>query len=912
MESPYAIRGVRIGDVRAHPVSLWRTPRTRALLLVGTLGGVAFLLWLMAQLFTELLWFRELGHPEVYWTTLEWKLLAQGMVPLGTVTALLVNFAVVDLVMAGHPEARVSERAVVLWSHRWLAYPLVAFAGGLFSNVRWPDSGWQHLLLWVHRTDFGVDDPLFHRDVGFFIFSLPLYREVTTWLTDIVALASVTAVLAYAVAGGLRIVRPRTIARGARAHLLVLGALVLLVLAWRFRLQQFELAVPDEGTALPGATYVDVRVRLPALQVLSGAALLGAVVCVWSLVHGLRLPRRTAVVMIGVAALSLIAWNRLPPLVQRFHVDPQELARERPYVERAIEATRAAYGLDVLTTESVDGSSPISVADLASNRLTIENVPLWDSEVVRAAMNELETIGSYYRFGHGTIGRYVIDGEPRVMTIAARELDLTRLERDARGWANERFAYTHGYGVAGLGASSVDGERFPLFDQREFGSAANPLGVRQPRIYFGELRRPDPPYLIVPSNRGEVEEPIPGSRAATYHYDGPGGIPLSSLLRRAAFAARFGDLRLLLSRTVADRSRIILHRDVRSRVLRLAPFLRWDDRPLVAVLDGRITYLFHGFTTSDAYPYSASVRIGRTPVNYMREAATAAVDAFSGEVSIYASVDADPIMRAWQDAYPELFLSTRRMPRALRGQLRYPAALFTAQMAVYMTYHAVDATAFWTGADAWDRPLQIAGPIERAGEIHFPNPERSLDPDERKESGVTAASWRMQPAYLLARLPGDVRERFLVASAFTPHGRHNLVGYVAGWVGTGGRLRLTALSLPRDQLTLGPAQATRRILASEVVSKRLELLNRETRDLGKAAVQRTVLGVPRVLPLGGQLVVVQPVYTTAGGDGVQRLELVAVYANGRVGYGDDVEGALRQALALEEPRAEDVAVPAPR
>ena len=237
---------------------------------------------------------------------------------------------------------------------------------------------------------------------------------------------------------------------------------------------------------------------------------------------------------------------------------------------------------------------------------------------------------------------------------------------------------------------------------------------------------------------------------------------------------------------------------------------------------------------------------------------------------------------------------------------------FTAQMQVYETYHAGDATAFWTGSDAWERPLQIAGPIERAGEIHFPDPERSIDPDERIESGVTTESFRMKPAYLMARLPGDSSERFVIETSFTPRDRQNVVGYVAGWVDSQGRLRLTALSLPRDRLTLGPAQATRRILASAEVSKRLELLNRETRDLGKAAVQRTVLGIPRVLPLADQLVTVQPVYTSAGGDGVQRVELVAVHANGRVGYGDDVETAFKQVLASEVRRREDVAAPARR
>ena len=334
---------------------------------------------------------------------------------------------------------------------------------------------------------------------------------------------------------------------------------------------------------------------------------------------------------------------------------------------------------------------------------------------------------------------------------------------------------------------------------------------------------------------------------------------------------------------MSDDSRIIIRRDVRGRLVALAPFLRWDDRPEVAVVDGRITYLFHGYTTSDAYPYSASVLLGRSRVNYMREAARAAVDAFSGRVSIYAADDADPILRAWQAAYPDLFLSASRMPRGLRARLRYPRALFKAQMDVFATYHALDVTAFWTGSDAWQTALQIAGPIEKAGEVHFPNPERAVDPDERDENGVTSDTWRMRPAYFLARLPGDSRERFVLVTSFTPRGRHNLVGYVAGWVDSHGRLRLTALSLPRDRLTFGPAQATRRILASAGVSERLELLNRETRDLGKAAVQRTVLGVPRVVPLADQLVTVQPIYTSAGGDGVQRLQLVAVHANDRVG-----------------------------
>ena len=874
--------------------SLWRTPRTRALLFLGTVGGAGGLVALAAHVYTELLWFRELGHEDVYWTTLKWQLLAKGVVGLGAVAAVLVNFVVVDRVMARHAELTAPRRVALLWGNRRLLYPLVAIACGLASSARWPDVAWQHLLLWAHRSEFGATDPLFHRDLGFFVFSLPVYREVSAWLLETIVLAAVTTLAAYLLAGGLHLARPLAMLRAARAHLLALAALLLLVLAWRLRLDQFTLAVPHRGTALPGASYTDVHVRLPALRILTALSLVASVLCVYVAVAR-KLPIRTFGLVVAIGALTLVAKHELPALVERFGVDPHQLSRERPYIARAIVSTRHAYGLDRIKVQSLPAADAVTAEELAENRSTIENLSVWDSELLGSTMNELESIGSYYTFGAPTVDRYTIGGVERLMTIAPRELDLSRLDKASRSWANERFAYTHGYGVVGIGATGVDAERFPHFEQREFGARGNPLGVRQPRIYYGE-RRTTAPYLIVPSNRGEVEGPTPATRSSRYHYDGSGGIALSNLLRRAAFAARFGDLKLLLSDTVNERSRIVLRRNVRDRVVTLAPFLTWDKRPQTVVVDGRITYLFHGYTTSDDYPYAASVRFGGKRVNYVREAARAAVDAFTGRVTVYTADDADPIARAWQAAYPGLFVPGARMPPELRAHLRYPRELFAIQMRVYETYHADDVTAFWTGSDAWQRPLQLAGPVESAGELHFPDPERALDSDEREEGNVTADVWRMRPGYYLARLPGEGGERFLLATPFTPHGRHNLVGYAAGSVDGNGRLQIDVLSLPRDRLTIGPAQATRRILASPEVNSRLELLNRESRDLGKAAVLRTVLGAPRVVPLGRQLVMVQPVYATAAGDGVPRLALVAVHANGRVGYGPDLKTALRQVL----------------
>ena len=879
MASATTATGRPARDAAAPRISLWRTPRTRALLVVGTLSAVAGLVAVAAHVYTDVLWFRELGQEPVLWTTLAWNVVTPAFVGLGATCLMLANLAVVERRIGGGPQPG-RRAAAQLWRARRLAFPLAAVAGGLLSLELRPAGLPRLLLLWVHRSDFGTEDPLFHRDVGFFVFSLPLQEQVARWLAETLLIAAALTLAAYAVAGAVR---------AARAHLLVLAALLLGVVAWRFRLEQFALVLPHGGSPVPGASYTDVHVRLPALRALMVLALAGAALCVYGATRRARLVPMAVVAALGLAAAALA--NGLPAVIERFDVEPQALARERPYVEDAIAATRRAYALDRVDVRTRAGGATLSAREAAANRATIENVPLWDSGVLRPAMNELQSIGGYYSFPSATVDRYTVDGEPRLMTVAARQLDLARLRREARTWANERFAYTHGYGVVAVQGGQTDADGYPRFAQREFRSPDNPLRLTQPRIYFGERSAAEAPYVVLAGGRGEVERPVPGSQAPGYHYDGPAGIPVAGLLRRAAFAARFDDLKLLLTETVTARSRIVLHRDVGRRLRTLAPFISWESHPQTVVAGGRVRFLFHGYTSSRHYPYAAPVG----GVNYLRGAAVADVDAFSGQVSVYGD-SGDPILRAWRGAYPTLIRPMSSMPAELRAHLRYPRRLFAAQTEVYATFHADDATGYWNGADTWQQASQLAGPVEDAGEIHFPDPREHLDADERREDDVAAERWRSRPGYLLARLGAAEPERLLLATSFTPRGRQNLVGYLAGWVDPGGRPRLTLLSLPRDRLTTGPTQATRGVLASPEVVARLQLLNRESRDLGRNSVNRTVLGVPRVVPLGDALVHVQTIYVTAGGSGLPRLQLVTAFANGRVGYGRDLAAALRRLL----------------
>ena len=587
-----------------------------------------------------------------------------------------------------------------------------------------------------------------------------------------------------------------------------------------------------------------------------------------------------------LGVLTITAGSALPELVQRFHVAPQALSRERPYVADAIAATRRAFALDRVEVRPAGPAAPLTAAAVLSHRRMLENVPLWDSPVLRPAMNESQSIGGYYSFPSTSVDRYAVDGAPALMTVAARRLDLAHVTSSARTWANTHFAYTHGYGVVAVHGGEADTDRYPRFAQREFGGPRNPLGVTEPRIYFGERAPLDPPYVIVNSRRGEIERPAPGAVAPAYRYTGGGGVALSDALRRAAFAVRLRDVKLLLTETITARSRILVHRDARERLRAVAPFLQWEARPQTVVAGGRIQFVFHGYTSSDSYPYAARVHAG---LNYLRAPALATVDAFDGRLRLYAVDAEEPILRTWARVHPGLFAPGASLPQALRAHLRYPRRLFDAQAEIYATYHAANATGFWNGADAWQLARQLAGPVEDAGEIHFPDPRRD----------AVAPS-----AYLPALLPGDRQERFVLTSAFTPRGRENLAAQLAGSVDPSGRPELLLLSLQRDREMTGPTQATRQILASPGVDARLQILNRESRDLGRNSVNRTVLGATRLVAVGAALVHVQPVYVMAGGSGFPRLQLVTVHANGRVGYGRDLVTALLTSSTLRSGRTD--------
>jgi uncharacterized protein len=861
----------------------WRRPRIRSAVLIAVLAGMTVVARAAAHLETDWLWFSELGQERVFWKLLTMRWVAGGATGVATTIVLLVNFWVIARSMPDDAALPLGDsrdrrlRRVVLW-----ACVAVAVGVGVAVGRSVLVGHWQELALWAHRQPFGAVDPLFHRDIGFFVFSLPLYERLAQWLLVTLGVALVTALLAHVATGAIRLKpAPVSATRAAHAHVLALAGALLVALAWKHWLGQYELELTRANRTVPGAGYTEVHVMLPYLRVLVAVALVGALMMVVAAIH--RSWTLPAIALVIVAAAELVNPSVVPSVVQRLFVDPQTLSRERPYLADSLRMTQLAYGLDKVAERALPANAKITPGELRENRDVLDNIQLWDTDVLRPQIDQQQSIGSYYSFPSTTVDRYRQGKRVRTMILAQRELDTSGLEPSARTWANDRLAYTHGYGLVAVPAGAVGPSGQPTFVTSEFGAGRAPTQVRQPRIYYGVQPKGAQPWVVVDSHRREIEKPLPGNAPEPdYHYDGSGGIPLGGLFSRAVFALRFGELNLALSETLDRGSRIVLHRDVGERLRNLAPFLVWEKRPEVFVADGRVKFLAHGYTTSSSFPYAARSTVAGKSVNYIRGAVVATVDAFSGRIKIYAADGQDPILRAWREVFPTLFTPGSSMPKDVRAHLRYPRELFDAQSQIWATYHIDNIDDFYTKADAWQRPAEISGPVQKVGAIRFRYKHQSP---------------RMKPYFLLARRPGDPRPRFMLTTVFTPHSQENLSGYLTGTMDAGGRPQLTQLTLPRSRLVLGPSQVSRQILATPGVGNNLRLLNQETADLGNQAVNAVELSEPRVVPVGDAFLYVQPIYVTSQGSGVTRVRLVTVYLNGHVGYGRTLSQALRVAQA---------------
>ena len=819
------------------------------LVVLGLAGG-------LVNLLTDLQWFSALGLSSVLTTRL-W-------VQVGLFVAGYLAFAVpalVSILIARRVAPRVPVRRLGAFelpdASRAITIGLIAVALllALISAGAW-SSAWDTILLWANGGSFGVTDPHFGHDIGFYIFGLPFWRFLQGWgVASLVAILLLTfgAYAAGALRWQLRLTTP------VRVHLTILGALLLLVIASGYQLDIAELSFSTRGMGaeLQGASYTDLNAQQPAYIILTVVAVLAAILVLaniwfrtlWLLVFAAA----------GWVALSILVGGIYPAAVQSFQVSPNELSLEKPQIAANIAATRAAFQLDTVPVKSFTGSQPLSRALFTDNTATLQNLRLWDYRPLLDTISQTQILRSYYDFTDVDIDRYAINGAERQVMLSARELAPT----DGQTWTNQHLFYTHGYGLVAVPVNAVTPEGQPDYLVSGINQHGE-LPVGEPRIYFGEE---ESSYVVTGSKTAEFDYPVGEDQNATTTWKGSTGVGVGGFFNRLLFAIRFGDLNLLISNQLTDSSQILFKRTLEQRVQAIAPFLTYDRDPYLVSADGRLLWIWDAYTTSDHYPDSQPLTGDLfTGMNYVRNSVKVVIDAYDGSVSFYQADPNDPIINAWSRIFPQLFKPLSAMSADLRAHLRYPEDLFTAENMQYLLYHvpgnAAGAETLYSKQDRWALASQ--------------------------QTDVSGESTVVEPYYVIMKLPGESNAEFVLIQPLVTAGRNNMIAWIVARMDPGHYGERIAFRFPTDTSTFGPAQIQARINQDSTVSAQFTLWS----QAGSSVVRGNLL----VLPMGDSILYVEPIFLRSTSTSQPEFKRVILASQTGIAFADTTGQALAQIL----------------
>jgi uncharacterized membrane protein (UPF0182 family) len=834
---------------------------------------VFVLLGLFAQLiplYTDWLWFNEVGYQQLFLSILSLRgglftaMLIAVMVFLWANLTFAARTAAPDVVWELEDQLGLPGRVVIEpLLRRFLPAVLlvIAIVAGLRASAQWST-----VVGFLNGTPFGTTDPLFERDLSFYVFVLPFWRLLHGWATALVTGTVVLALAVYVLRRSLALTTrgPRLAVR-ARAHLLVLGALLLALKAVGFWLDRYDVLFSPRGTIV-GASYTDIHASLPMLGALAVLAALCAVACLVQMGRpGIRF---VAGGLVALGAAWLVGLGVYPSLLQRFRVVPNELAAERPFIAHNIRMTRQAYGLDRIVEREFPADESLDARAIERNAPTVKNIRLWDYRPLLRTYGQLQEIRTYYKFQDVDNDRYVVDGEYRQLMLSPRELSYPHLQ--SRIWINEHLTFTHGYGVVVGPVNRITTEGLPEFLVKDIPPSSVPgfPKVTRPEIYYGEISNE---YALVRTRSQELDYPA-GDQNVYATYTGRGGVILSSWLRKLAFAARFAEIKILLSNDLTDESRIMMYRAVGQRVRQIAPFFRYDRDPYIVVTgEGRLVWMLDGYTTTDRYPYSEPVAgLG----NYVRNSVKATVDAYDGNVTFYIADPTDPIIRAWAGAFPGLLKPLAEMPPDLQKHIRYPEDFFAIQARKYAKYHMEDPQVFYNQEDLWAVP------------------RRAIEGRDRE----------MEPYYTIMRLPGEAKEEFVLLTLFNPSRRDNMIAWLAARSDPPHYGRLVVFNFPKQKLVYGPRQIDARIDQDPIISQQLSLWNQR----GSQVIRGSLLAIP----IDQSLIYVQPLYLAAAEQGaLPELRRVIVAYGNQIAMEPTLEQSLGRIFSGLRPSAAEAAAP---
>src|SRR3954451_8599860 len=852
-----------------------RPPRRRAGLFA--LGAALLLLFSAGtalSYYVDALWFGSLGVRDVFWTSLNLRAEIFSGFAGATFLLLYLSFlalkpahlgelAGVPILINGQPIRLPVEpvvKAVAIG-----ASVLIALATGAGMAAQWTTLA----LYWYAGTDAvrsasaTVTDPIFGRPLAFYLFTLPAWDMVSGWLMTLAVLVAAMAVFFVVVSGGTRALTGRRDSGAAAWRgLSIAFAFVLLTLASRVYLGRFDRLF-DDHTIFAGVTYTDAHVTVTGMLVVSIALAIGAVL---ALVNAVAAPRMQWLVFaVAPAAAAYVIVGILGWYVTSFIVKPNELVREAPFISHNIEMTRKAFALDRVELHPFPADGGVEAVDAAHNQDTLQNIRLWDWRALQDTLRQIQEIRTYYDFPDIDIDRYLVDGSVRQMMLATRELNVEKLPESSRNWINEKLIYTHGYGVTMNPVNGFTPEGLPtlVLANMPVQSTMPELKVTRPEIYFGELTNTD---VYVKTRQKEFNYPQGETNSLT-SYEGNGGILLGGFFRRLIIALDRGDLaKLPFSDDVTAESRLLMRRNIRERVASLAPFLTFDEDPYVVVGDeGRLSWMMDGYTTSQSYPYSRHFRLGRDRVNYMRNSVKATIDAYDGTTTFYVFDTEDPIVAAYRGIFPSLFKDAAAMPPAMRKHVRYPELLLQLQAAVYGLYHMTDPGVFYNREDLWSVATEGGFGAQRG-----------------------QAAQTMDPNFVLMTLPGEKTSEFVEILPFTPANRNNLIGWIAGRSDEPNYGKVVVYDFPKTKLVDGPLQVEARIDQNAQLSGQLSLWNQQGSHVRRGGLL--------VIPSGGALLYVEPIYLQAERSPMPELRIVVLALQDRLAYGPTFEAALAALL----------------
>ncbi|MEX2208670.1 MAG: UPF0182 family protein [Myxococcota bacterium] len=818
---------------------------------------LVFFLPALVRLVTDWLWFQEIGQTQVMVRSIVAPLGVGAAVFALAFAVFFVNFDLARRSLRRLDIVRMTPDGVrtISIDPRVLRPQILAIsAGAAFLLALFASARWETWLLFLHAQPFGESDPLLGRDIGFYVFTLPFLETLRGLLLALIVLALAGVVTAHAMAGnlGMNALRHPIITRTARQHVSALLAALFVVLAFGAWLGSPRL-LTTASTITHGASYADVHARMPALALLIVASLAAATLAAYQMTVTRLWPIAAAAALYGVVAFGGTLYAAV---IQRLVVAPNEQVRETPYIIHNMHATRAAFALDRVEERELSGDAQLTRADIDANAATFDNVPLWNRQPLLDTFSQIQEIRTYYDFISVDNDRYTIDGKYRQIMLSARELNSESLP--SRSWINERLTFTHGYGLTLGPVNQVTREGLPVLFIKDLPPQSSvDLPVTEPAIYFGELSSD---HVFVKTATEEFDYPE-GDDNKFASYGGDGGVSVAGLWRRLLFAIRFRSTDTLFSPSLTAESRVLLYRRIDDRVRRIAPFLAYDEDPYLAIDQGRLVWIQDAYTTTTRYPYATA--IGPSGVNYIRNAIKVTIDAFHGHVRFYAIEPDDPIARTWASIYPDLLTPSDAMPEGLRTRLRYPQDIFTAQAAMFATYHMTNPAVFYNREDQWQVPVV-------------------------ESDGVAS---QVEPYYTIMRLPGESAAEYIQMLPFTPRQKDNLAAWMVARSDGENYGQLLAFQFPKQKVIYGPRQVVARINQDQVISPQITLWSQQ----GSEVIQGALL----VIPVEESLIYIRPLYLRAAGGRIPELKRVIVAYQNQIVMEETLEAALARIFPLD-------------